>query len=65
MISYTCQTCGGEYINPQEDGTEYYHACPKVEISEGVYVARTNARDENIGVQLEGLGSVQIAVIEI
>jgi hypothetical protein len=25
---YRCRACRGTYLNPQEDGNAYYHACP-------------------------------------
>ena len=25
---WRCNTCGGLYVDPQPDGTRYFHACP-------------------------------------
>jgi len=25
---YKCNTCGGEFISPQDNGTLYFHVCP-------------------------------------
>lgn len=29
-----CKTCGGTYLPIQDDGTEYYHACPPLSLRE-------------------------------
>ncbi len=28
MPRYKCNTCGGEFISPQDNGTLYFHVCP-------------------------------------
>lgn len=30
MAEFQCKACGGIYIDPQPDGTRYFHVCPPV-----------------------------------
>jgi hypothetical protein len=49
MPTLTCKTCGGEYSRELADGLRYFHACPPTDqATPGVFVARANARNENI-----------------
>lgn len=59
-----CITCGGEYADVCTDGLEYYHACPKIEVSEGVYIDRADKRDENVGKMFAGKGVSFVDVID-
>lgn len=29
MTTYQCKVCGGVYLDPQEDGSRYFHSCPR------------------------------------
>lgn len=30
MAKYQCKVCGGVYLNPQRDGTSYFHSCAPI-----------------------------------
>ena len=60
MIKYKCNSCAGEYSDHCNDGLEYYHACPPVEISLGIYAERPDKRDENIRQKVEIKGREKI-----
>lgn len=56
MIKYKCLTCLGKYYDSDENGTPYYHVCPRVRVSEDEMRDRDNKRDERPGHEQEGLG---------
>lgn len=64
MMNFKCISCAGEYADKCNDGLKYYHACPQIEVSEGVYIDRPDKRDENIGKKIQGKGVDIVAIIE-
>lgn len=30
MATYQCKVCGGTYLDPQEDGSRYFHRCARL-----------------------------------
>jgi hypothetical protein len=60
MTKYQCKTCEGVYSDVCEDGLQYYHACPPIEVSKDKYAERVDKRDENAGKKMEGLGRIKL-----
>lgn len=60
-----CNSCAGVYADTCDDGLDYYHACAKIEVSEGIYIDRPDKRDENVGKLVAGKGVSMVIDIEI
>lgn len=49
MPTYRCNGCGGDYADPLEDGTFYFHACPPLQADLGQPARRRPGhRDERV-----------------
>ena len=61
MATYRCLSCGAIFIDPQKDGTRFFHACGErvIDHEKGIRGPYDNPRDENI-VQEEPGGPVHI-----
>lgn len=52
---FKCLSCGARYLDQQQDGTLYFHACgPMPPNKDGVQIERPDKRDENIAVNQLG-----------
>ena len=61
MATYRCRSCLAIFVDPQKDGTRFFHACGErvIDYEEGTRAPYEDPRDENV-VQEEPGGKVHI-----